>query len=503
MFSRLSLLTSILLLVRSVVAQTQGCPYCLVLGLELSPPLSPECIAGDPAVTEIIAEDSGCGRSWDAFCIVKYNDCYNEACGAEKQQYIDAIVETGGPEGRPLDRDQILKECVSTAPSTSPTFPPTFTISPGPTPRPTFFPTRKPATPPPTPRPTPSPTACPPGKGGKKGGYYGGKGGKKGGDYGATSYTGGGYFDGDRNGSRKGVYYKGGKKGGYYGGRNGGKKGGYYGDKGGKKGYYGGKKNGDCYYGGKKTGKPTPAPVFPTPSAPAQPTPIPTVPLRPTPDELPLCSTVCGDVTPVPVGGDIFECSVPAGGTKKCQKSNASSKEAFIREFTQQQYDCTTCGLTSTDTTCPLSCRSLGPGKAFDTNKCLVGVKGTYDAKNPKVVPTANQPALDAVQGFCCTQATSSPQFAADGSCSCVGGTPCVKSCGQGGPCFATGDPPVGCAFKGSTPPQCNKQTLSVGKKTRYYSASEGEEVGALEETVFDIVNSNEQAVQNVANDLP
>lgn len=128
----------------------------------------------------------------------------------------------------------------------------------------------------------------------------------------------------------------------------------------------------------------------------------------------------------LPVGGDIFECSVPAGGTKTCQISNASLKEAFIREFGQQQCDCTTCGLISVDEPFLSSCRTLGSRNAFNTGKCVVDVKGSQDAKTPNDAPTKNQPALDAVQGFCC---------------SCVGGTPFVKPCSQGGQCFATGDP--------------------------------------------------------------
>merc|ERR1711865_715305 len=175
------------------------------------------CAGINPIVAEIIARESGCGRIWDPFCLVEYNDCYNQACGADLQELVAEIVAVGGPnlageEPRPLNRDQI--RCP---------------ITPGPTPRPT------PATPAPSPRPsenaTVEPTVCPPGKGGKKGGDYGG-----------------------RNGGKKGGYY-GGKKGGDDGGRNGGKKGGYYGGKGGKKGGYDGGRNGDCYYSGKKTGK--------------------------------------------------------------------------------------------------------------------------------------------------------------------------------------------------------------------------------------------------------
>ena len=188
MFSRFSLLTSILLLVGSVNAQAPICDYCFDVGVKLSD----ECIAANSAVKEIIARDSGCSRTWDPFCIVEYNDCYNQACGVDNQQLINDIAETGGPEGRPLDRQQILDSC------------PQGRLD-----------------------PTPSPTACPPGKGGKKGGYNGsrtGKGGKKGGDYfgrnGKDCYEGRGY-----TGKKNGGYYTGKKNGSYnYGARFGGKK---------------------------------------------------------------------------------------------------------------------------------------------------------------------------------------------------------------------------------------------------------------------------------------
>ena len=134
-------------------SRTPYCDYCFTPGIELTP----ECAAADPAIREIIAQDSGCGRRWDAYCIVEYNDCYNDACGAENQGLIDNIAETGGPYGRPIDRAQILRNCPITAR--------------------------------PTPLPTPRPSSTPGGKGskvgkkGSKGGKGGKKGGKKGGDY--------------------------------------------------------------------------------------------------------------------------------------------------------------------------------------------------------------------------------------------------------------------------------------------------------------------------------
>jgi len=241
MFSRFSLLSSILLLVGSVVAQ--NCDYCS----DVTAKLSPECIEADPAIGEIIARESSCGRIWDAFCIVEYNDCYNQACGVENQQLINEIAATGGPGDPPrgLNRQQILANC-----------PPSGRVD--------------------TPRPTPSPTACPPGgkkgskNGGARNGYYGKKGGKNGGSRADGDYNGkkggkngGSRADGDyngkkgsKNGGARNGYYgkKGGKNGGSRadgdyngkkGSKNGGARNGYYGKKGGKNG--GSRADGDCY----------------------------------------------------------------------------------------------------------------------------------------------------------------------------------------------------------------------------------------------------------------
>merc|ERR1711865_228336 len=173
MFSRFSLLSSILLLVGSVVAQ--NCDYCS----DVTAKLSPECIEADPAIGEIIARESSCGRIWDAFCIVEYNDCYNQACGVENQQLINEIAATGGPGDPPrgLNRQQILANC-----------PPSGRID------------------------TLSPTACPPGKGGGRTDYNGGKkGGKKGYNGSRADYNGkkggkkgynGSRADGDYNGKK-------------------------------------------------------------------------------------------------------------------------------------------------------------------------------------------------------------------------------------------------------------------------------------------------------------
>ena len=113
-----------------MVAQTQtpNCDYCFEVGV----PLSPACVAANPAVGEIVARDSACAQNWDPFCIVEYNDCYNEACGADNQQAINDIAETGGPGGLPINRTQILADCPAT---------------PQPTPRPTQRPTPLPSLP--------------------------------------------------------------------------------------------------------------------------------------------------------------------------------------------------------------------------------------------------------------------------------------------------------------------------------------------------------------------
>lgn len=113
-----------------VRAQDDPCNYC-----KLYPEgLSQECVSQDAAIKDIIARDSSCGRNWDPFCLVEYNDCYNQACGADAQGLVDSIAATGGPEGAPINRTQILLNC-----------PPTPFPTPGPT---------RPPTPPPTPSPT-------------------------------------------------------------------------------------------------------------------------------------------------------------------------------------------------------------------------------------------------------------------------------------------------------------------------------------------------------------
>ena len=89
---------------------TTPCDYCFNSGVALSP----DCIAQSDIVKSIISRDSSCGRMWDPFCIVEYNDCYNEACGADQQGVIDTIAATGGPVGAPINREQIRAKCTGT-----------------------------------------------------------------------------------------------------------------------------------------------------------------------------------------------------------------------------------------------------------------------------------------------------------------------------------------------------------------------------------------------------
>jgi len=215
----------------------------------------------DEIVADIIRRDSFCGREWDGFCVVAYNDCYNTNCN---QELVDIIAANTGQSG--INRTQV--ECPPTA---------------EPTPRPTPFPvaTGAPRTPAPTRDPTPRPTPLPvatgaprspeptvlgKGKGGKgskgskgsksKGTKSKGKGGAFGkgkGKDGSKDGSKGGSKDGSKSGSKGAVpgAGKGGGKGGSKDGSKAGSKGGkgYYGSKGGK-GYYG-SKGGKGYYGSK------------------------------------------------------------------------------------------------------------------------------------------------------------------------------------------------------------------------------------------------------------
>jgi len=97
---------------------TENCNPCV---FDNGQALSDECVASNSIVGDMIENDSGCGGNWDPFCIVEYNDCYNQACGPSLQEIIDSIAETGGPEGRPLNRDQITRNCVGASPTTTAT----------------------------------------------------------------------------------------------------------------------------------------------------------------------------------------------------------------------------------------------------------------------------------------------------------------------------------------------------------------------------------------------
>ena len=64
-------------------------------------------------VLEIVERDIMCGRNWDAFCVVVYNDCYDKACGLAEQDYIDSIAEIGGPLGGPINRTEVVENCAT------------------------------------------------------------------------------------------------------------------------------------------------------------------------------------------------------------------------------------------------------------------------------------------------------------------------------------------------------------------------------------------------------
>ena len=155
------------------------------------------------------------------------SDCYQQACGADQQGVIDAIALTGGPEGRPIDREQIRAKCAGIDGRVDPS-------PPSPPPKNYYF--KK------TIRPSRSPTTAP--RGGKKSGKKGGaRGGKK----------------GAKKSDKKGQYYDYGYKPSFIpagSGKKRGKKGGDYYDYGYKPSFIpaGGKK------GGKKTGQYSAAP---------------------------------------------------------------------------------------------------------------------------------------------------------------------------------------------------------------------------------------------------
>jgi len=139
--------------------------------------LSAACQDSNPIVSQIVSRDSACGRNWDLFCLTTYNDCYNQACGPARQGLIDVLASTGGPLGRPLDRNQIDKNCPPTSepspsptqsPSSSPSYKPSLRPSSRPSDGPSFDPSSSPTISPstspsvsPSSSPSVSPTATP------------------------------------------------------------------------------------------------------------------------------------------------------------------------------------------------------------------------------------------------------------------------------------------------------------------------------------------------------
>jgi len=172
--------------------------------------------------------------------------------------------------------------------------------------------------------------------------------------------------------------------------------------------------------------------------------------------DLQSCKTLCPDVTAVPKivkGTTTYTCN-----SQRCSISDIQEKEKFIKLFGQDQYDCTTCGLhPPSDGTCPSKCREL---KGGNTGMCIVGVKGVFKWENPTEAPPSNVKAEPPIRSHCCVQATQHPKFTSSGACYCESpyNLDCVLPCGEGGPCFATGNPAQGCAFKGGSDGQCNKQ---------------------------------------------
>jgi len=171
----------------------------------------------DTRVRDIIIADSYCGRDWDAWCIVKYHDCYEDTPCDEAQ--VAVIATAAGQNG--VNRTQTRNEC-----------PPT----PFPTPRPTRAPISQTTTAPPTPNPTISQATTPPPSKGMKGGKgtkgtkgmkgkEGSKDGSKGGKAGYVSVGGKGGKSGYYNGQSKNGSKAGSKNGSKSGSKNGSKSG--------------------------------------------------------------------------------------------------------------------------------------------------------------------------------------------------------------------------------------------------------------------------------------
>eukprot|EP00535_Pseudo-nitzschia_heimii_P000780 CAMPEP_0197182882 /NCGR_PEP_ID=MMETSP1423-20130617/7000_1 /TAXON_ID=476441 /ORGANISM="Pseudo-nitzschia heimii, Strain UNC1101" /LENGTH=389 /DNA_ID=CAMNT_0042633385 /DNA_START=43 /DNA_END=1212 /DNA_ORIENTATION=+ len=147
----------------------------------------------DEIVTNIIQADSFCGREWDGWCVVNYNDCYGFQCS--DQNAISEIAFAASENG--VDRSRL--DCPPTAePTRRPTRPPIAEAQILPTPAPV----------------TPAPVGKGMSKGGTKGGTKGTKGtkGPKSGFFGkdgskGTKGTKGGFFgkDGSKGALSKGV----------------------------------------------------------------------------------------------------------------------------------------------------------------------------------------------------------------------------------------------------------------------------------------------------------
>jgi len=112
----------------------------------------------DTRVRDIIIGDSFCGRDWDAWCVVKYTDCYDDTqCDVAQ---VATIAAAAGQNG--VNRTQTRNECPPTlAPTPNPTPIPTRNPTPRPTRAPIAQTTTTPLTPNPTPRPTPRPSPNP------------------------------------------------------------------------------------------------------------------------------------------------------------------------------------------------------------------------------------------------------------------------------------------------------------------------------------------------------
>mmetsp|Transcript_16587 Transcript_16587/g.18653 ORF Transcript_16587/g.18653 Transcript_16587/m.18653 type:complete len:394 (+) Transcript_16587:52-1233(+) len=150
---------------------TEDCDPCLLV--EDGAALSDACQDLNPIVAQIVAKDSACARDWDAFCLLKYNDCYNQACGPQRQGLIALLAQTGGPQDRPLNRTQIARNCPDTlvpsstptpAPSSSPSSRPSLRPSQQPSDGPSLDPSSAPSVAPsssPSEAPSASPSAAP------------------------------------------------------------------------------------------------------------------------------------------------------------------------------------------------------------------------------------------------------------------------------------------------------------------------------------------------------